>query len=211
MKLAKILFILNTALFIISFSISFVILFRPFYYWQIKDLNLVEETGYTYQEIKEAYDDVINYTTLNKPFKTGKLKYSIEGKDHFKDCQKLFMINFLILGISLIIIVIKKIKFNDLKVFKRSIEFWSSILVLSTGLILLITSFIVGFDNCFETFHKIFFPGKDNWVFIASKDEIINILPIEYFMNCVILFLIISGFMTFTIIIKEIYNERKRV
>ena len=206
MKLAKLLLIVNTALFIISFSIAFVILFRPFYYWHIDDLKLVEKTNYTYKEIKEAYDDVINYTTLNKPFKTGKLKYSIEGKDHFKDCKRLFMINFIILFISTIIIIIKKKYLNNLKVLNLNIEFWSSILVLSICLILLVTSIIIGFDNCFEIFHKVFFLGKDNWIFVPSRDEIINILPIEYFRNCVILFLIIVVFCTLTIIFKERRN-----
>jgi len=42
------------------------------------------------------------------------------------------------------------------------------------------------FDRAFEIFHKLFFPGKDNWLFDPLKDEIINILPEEYFRNCAI-------------------------
>ena len=107
-NLAKILLVINTSFFIVSLSISFVILFRPFYYYQIKTLNIEETTGYSYEDIKEAYDDVINYTTLNKEFKTGILNYTQSGMNHFRDCKILFMINFLVLALSTVIIIIKK-------------------------------------------------------------------------------------------------------
>ena len=107
-SIGKILLIFNISLFIISFSISFVIMFRPFYYYHIDSLNLEKETGYTYSEIKEAYDDVLDYTTLFKPFSTGKLKHSKEGESHFRDCRIIFMINFIVFGVSGIIIVLKK-------------------------------------------------------------------------------------------------------
>ena len=64
-RLLKLLFIINTSIFIVSFSILFVLLFRPFYYMQIKPLKIEEQSGLTYNEIKEAYDDVIDYLTLN--------------------------------------------------------------------------------------------------------------------------------------------------
>ena len=45
------------------------------------------------------------------------------------------------------------------------------------------------FNKAFEIFHKIFFPGKDNWMFSWYEDEIIRILPQDFFMNCAILIL----------------------
>ena len=45
----------------------------------------------------------------------------------------------------------------------------------------------INFDVAFEIFHKIFFPGKDNWLFSWYKDAIIRILPQDFFMNCAIL------------------------
>ncbi|MBQ7327319.1 MAG: DUF1461 domain-containing protein, partial [Clostridia bacterium] len=39
----------------------------------------------------------------------------------------------------------------------------------------------------FRIFHTIFFPGKDNWLFSWYEDEIIRILPQNFFMNCAIL------------------------
>ena len=208
-KLIPILLIINTSLFIISFSISFTILFRPFYYSQIKTLNIEEESGYTYDEIKQAYDDVIDYTTLNKEFRVGNLKYSNEGKDHFHDCKILFIINFIICGISGIIIIIKKLFYNTIKFHNYSISFISSCIVLLIIIILLIISLIIGFDKFFELFHNIFFLGKENWLFDSNIDEVIIILPFEYFMNCAILIVSIISTISITLIIKEIYNKKK--
>ena len=42
-------------LFIISFSVVFVAFFKPLYYFDIHHLKLVENTHYTYQQIKENY------------------------------------------------------------------------------------------------------------------------------------------------------------
>ena len=205
----KILYIIDLIVFVITLSISFVILFRPFYYYQIKYLDLEKDTGYTYNEIKEAYDDVLDYCVLNKEFKTGKLKYSEEGKSHFKDVKLLFIICFILLIISLIIIIIKLIKFNKVKIKGFNPSFYSSISIILICILLLVIALIIGFDKCFDIFHKIFFFGKDNWLFDSYKDEIINILPKEYFMNCAELVLGIINSISIVIIIKEIIHKKR--
>ena len=45
------------------------------------------------------------------------------------------------------------------------------------------------FEEAFRIFHTIFFPGKDNWLFDPDLDEVIMIMPEEFFMNCAILIL----------------------
>lgn len=206
-KLIKIGLVFNTCLFIISFSISCAILFRPFYYWHINFLNLEEETGYTYSEIKEAYDDVLDYSVLNKPFSTGVFNHTEEGKAHFHDCKILFIINFIVLGLTSIILILKKKFFNKIKIHKYSIGFWSSCCILGTFILLTITSLIVGFNNMFNAFHNIFFLGKSNWLFNPSKDEIIKILPMQYFMDCAILVVSIIAIISITIIVKELLTR----
>ena len=205
----KVLYIINLIVFIVTLSISFVILFRPFYYYQIKYLDLEKDTGYTYNEIKEAYDDVLDYCVLNKEFKTGKLKYSEEGKSHFKDVKILFIICFILLIISLIIIIIKLIKYNKVKIKGFNPSFYSSISIILICILLLAIALIIGFDKCFDIFHMIFFYGKDNWLFDSYKDEIINILPKAYFMNCAILAISLINSISLIIIIKEIINKIK--
>ena len=202
-KIVPILLIINTSLFIISFSISFTLLFKPFYYIHINTLDLVKKTDYSYNEIRESYDDVIDYIVLNKPFKTGKLKYSSNGKNHFKDCKVLFTINFIILGLSSLIIILKKKYLSNIKFLNHNIGYWSGYLILISFLILLIISLVVGFNDIFIVFHHIFFFGKTNWLLSPMKDEIINILPQQYFMDCAILILVIITTISLVLIIKE--------
>ena len=197
------------SLFIISFSITFVLLFRPFYYYHINYLNIEETSGYDYDTIKESYDDVIDYLVLDKPFKTGTLNYSEDGYDHFKDCKVLFRINFIILGITSIILLLKKMYFNNIKLFKYNIGFWSGCLNIFIFLTLFIISNIVGFDKCFEIFHNIFFLGKDNWLLSSKTDEIIKILPQKFFMNSTIFVILIIGIISITIIVKELYQHKR--
>ena len=45
----------------------------------------------------------------------------------------------------------------------------------------------IDFNKAFTAFHMIFFPGKDNWYFSWYEDQIIRILPKDFFMNCAIL------------------------
>ena len=201
---------LSEIMFIISLSISVPILYRPFYYSHIKTLNLEEKTGYSYEEIKEAYDDVIDYTTsFNKEFKTGKLKYSNEGMNHFKDCKILFMINFLTLGITSIIIIIKRMFFKNIKILKHSISFYSGLTLILGIVSISVIYLILGFERSFNLFHKILFFGKDNWIFDTETDEIINILPNEFFMNCAILIVLITMTISIILIIKDILNNEK--
>lgn len=202
-RIGLILLTTNTALFIISLSLSLVILFRPFYYFHINYLNL-EQYGYTYNEIKKSYDDVMDYLVLNKEFKIGNLKYSESGKNHFHDCKILFMINFIVLFISSFIVILKRKYLKENNIF-----FFSSLIIISIFLILLITSLIIGFDKFFDLFHYIFFLGKDNWLLNPNEDEIINLLPKEYFRNCGILFLLITSIIPVINIIK--YLNKKGV
>ena len=78
-----ILLIFSLIILMITFSIGLPIYFRPFYYLHINGLDMVESTGWSYDIIKEAYDEVLDYLVFNTPFGTGQLRYSSEGKAHF--------------------------------------------------------------------------------------------------------------------------------
>ena len=107
--------------------------------------------------------------------------------------------------------IIKKKWFNNDKLHNFNISFWSSTLVISVFSIVLLIAVTIGFDSFFELFHNIFFLGKENWLLDETTDEIISILPQEYFMNCSILILSIIVVITITIIIKEIKKRRKEL
>lgn len=195
------------AILIITFSIGLPIYVRPFYYWQIDALE-IEEYYQRYasrfniegheeigkEEIKDAFNEVMDYLTLpGNEFGTGKLHYSEEGKSHFADCKVLFDLNLYAFIISLIgliaLIILNKVGVFELwRPFKKNIVF-------STGAYTLGGFAVIGglcaldFDRAFEIFHMIFFPGKENWIFNPIHDNIILILPQDFFMNCAILIL----------------------
>ena len=95
-------FILSAALMllVLSAAIAFPILFRPFYYAHIAALDLPGRTGWSAAEIRNAYDEMLDYCILGAPFGTGVLRWSYSGMAHFADCARLFRLDFAILGAS---------------------------------------------------------------------------------------------------------------
>ena len=182
------------AILIITISIGLPIYVRPFYYWQVDALDIPEYSGADKEDILVAFDELMDYLTIpGKEFKTGIFKYSESGKSHFVDCKALFDLNISALIISLIgvvtlIILNKKKVFELWRPFGMSVLFCSGAYTLG-GVALIGGLAALNFDKAFEIFHKIFFPGKDNWLFSWYEDEIIRILPQDFFMNSAILIL----------------------
>ena len=190
-KFLTVVFGISILLLIISFSIALPIYCRFFYYMQIDGLKLTENTGYSYQTIKTAFDQVMNYLTIPWcAFGTGSLSYTPEGKAHFADCKVLFMLDTIVLILSLAVVIVlfvleRKKKVNFCRPFGMHVAFTSAISIFAL-FIILIGLVSINFEKAFVIFHKIFFPGKENWQF-TQADEIINILPQQFFMNCAIL------------------------
>ena len=107
-------FCICLVLFMLTFAIGLPIYCRFLYYIQIKTLKLEEATGWSYDVIKQAYDEVLNFCTLPwvKNFSSGELKFSESGASHFADCKVLFNLNFGVLvssgGVLLILIFLQK-------------------------------------------------------------------------------------------------------
>ena len=204
MKLISVLISVLVALLIVSASITLPILFRPFYYMQIDALELPEQTGLTFSDIKVAYDEMLDYCLGLRPdFSAGVLWYSDEGVSHFADVKVLFFIDFAIIGISalslaIIAIILKKKRLTPHKFLGRSAPFWS---VASIGAICAILGIAcaINFRQTFIFLHKIFFIGKTNWSFKPSEDPIIRLLPNQFFSNCAIF--IFSAIIIFSVAI----------
>ena len=94
-KLITAFFCICLVLFILTFCIGIPIYCRFLYYIQIKTLGLEKATGWSYDVIKEAYDEVLNFCTLAwvNDFSAGQLKFSESGAAHFKDCKVIFNLN----------------------------------------------------------------------------------------------------------------------
>lgn len=207
----SLLFFIAMFFFIITFSIALPIYCRPFYYAHIEPLNLSEQSGFTESEIKTAYNEVLDYLTLPKSeFSSGVMKYSAEGKAHFADCKVLFSLNAWVLLICafclIILLILKKAgRIPSFRLGKRSSAFYSAICALILPVIIGGIS-AINFSRAFMVFHTVFFPDKTNWMFDPRTDEIINVLPEVFFMNCVILI----GVSIFTFSLILILTEKKR-
>ena len=177
---------------ILTASIALPIYIRPFYYMHIDALNLPGVSGFTADQIMEAYNEVLDYLTLpGREFGTGIMACSQTAQDHFLDCKVLFDLNAWILLISLAVIgvltVMKRTgSVGDLTLGGKGAAWWGGFLAL--GLPLVVGALAaLDFNRAFVIFHSIFFPGKDNWLFSWQDDQIIRVLPKQFFMNCAIL------------------------
>lgn len=182
------------ALAVLTGSIAWVVLLRPFYYVQIGPLGVCDASGLTAAQARAAYSDVMDYCLGLRPdFAAGVLPFSQEGASHFADVRVLFLLDIRLLAVSLAALLalylLRRRKGMALCRFGgRGPGFWAAcglggLFVIVGGLAAL------DFDRAFTVFHTIFFPGKDNWLFDPMTDPVILILPEEFFRSCALLIL----------------------
>lgn len=193
MKLKAVVRSILIALVILSGAIALPILFRPFYWWHIEPFGIPEYMGLTVEQIKQAYGEMMDYCMgLSNTFSVGVLPFSESGAAHFADVRNLFILDLAVFAISCIALsalcyVNRK---EPLRLAGHTPGFWSAI---GLGASFLVVGGLVAIDfqKAFTVFHKIFFPGKDNWVFDIYDDPVINMLPAEFFRNCALLILVV--------------------
>lgn len=226
----------------VSGAVALPLVVRSFYYSQIESLGIPEATGYTVEEAKEAYDEMMDYCMgKSEEFGTGKLAWSEEGKNHFDDCKMLFTLDKVLVVVSAIGIVaciaVAVVLFSKRRTgsaepiksgvgstepIKSDVEkaekfarglarrsgFFAGIIMLIVGAVLAAIG-ASDFDAFFVKFHNTFFPGKENWIFDPAKDEIIKILPEEFFGNCAILIVSVIVLVSVILIVNYL-RKRKR-
>ena len=171
------------SVFLLTAAVAVPILWRGFYYGQIESLNLTAKSGFSPAVIREAFDQVMDYLVWGKPYGTGALRSSAEGAAHFADCQFLFRLDFIVAAVTGVILFILLIQALNSPAFRKRFAFSVPLLSLCIlGGILLILGVwaLVDFTSLFTLFHRIAFPGKSNWIFDPSADQIILILPQEF-------------------------------
>ena len=175
---------------LLTVSIGLPIYIRPFYYAHIGAYELEQVSGYSEAQIRQAYDEVLDYLTLpGKPFGTGEMPCSHEAEHHFADCRVLFELNtFILVGSGLILALLFALrkKWGPYRLGKHSAAWWAAVLSVTAPMIIGALA-ALDFDRAFVVFHSIFFPGKTNWLFDWHADQIIRVLPQEFFRNCAIL------------------------
>ena len=65
------------------------------------------------------------------------------------------------------------------------------------------------FNRAFVIFHAIFFPGKDNWIFDSATDQIILVMPEEFFCNCAILIGVVLLTCCTVLILTDLLRRKK--
>ena len=189
-RMLSLLCMVCTILFLLTAAIGLPIYIRPFYYAHIEACDLVRVSGYSETEIRQAYDEVLDYLTLpGKEFSTGVMPHSTDGRDHFVDCKGLFDLNAALLlgsGAVLAALFVMRRKWGPYRLGKHSACFCAAVLSV-TAPIMIGCLAALDFDRAFVVFHSLFFPGKTNWVFDWYHDPIIRVLPQIFFRNCAIL------------------------
>lgn len=202
------------ALALLTGAIAAPILCRPFYYAHIGPLKLVERTGYTQEEIKTAFDEMLDYCLGGEEFSTGVLKWSESGKSHFTDVRFLFQLDLNVLACSLGLLAALALlswrgRQRPALLLGRGPAFWAGT---GLGAVFLVVAALAAmdFDRAFVVFHALFFPGKDNWLFDPNEDQIINILPQEFFRNCAVLILAILILGCIALIVFDLVRKKGR-
>ena len=181
------------ALTLFTAAVAAPILCRPFYYAHIGPLELEARTGLTREEIRTAFDRVLDYCLGAGEFSTGVLRWSESGKAHFTDVRALFLLDLRVLAASAAALAATLLfaRFTGrtpARPLGRGPAFWAGA---GLGGVFLTVGALAAldFDRAFVLFHALFFPGKDNWLFDPAADQIINILPQAFFRNCALLIL----------------------
>ena len=183
------------AITLLTAAVAAPILCRPFYYAHISPMELEARTGLTREEIMTAFDEMLDYCLGAAEFSTGVLRWSESGKAHFTDVRVLFLLDLRALAVSaaalaVIFLFARKTGQTPARPLGRGPAFWAGA---GLGGVFLTVGALASldFDRAFVLFHALFFPGKDNWLFDPAADQIITILPQEFFRNCAILILLL--------------------
>lgn len=178
------------ALVILSGAIALPVLFRLFFYLHIEPMELAQSVDLTVQQIKTAYNEMMDYCMgLSDSFSVGVLPFSESGAAHFADVRKLFLLDLWVFAISSVVLTVLCLtKRGKCQIAGHTTGFWAAI---GLGVAFLAVGGLAAldFEKAFTVFHKLFFPGKDNWLFDSRLDPVIQILPAEFFRNCAILIL----------------------
>lgn len=204
-----------TALLVLTASIAAPLLCRPFYYAHIEALDLDGYTGLSVEQIKEAFDQVMDYCLGLRPdFAAGILPFSQSGASHFADVRVLFLLDLWVAVLSLAALVVlfvigRKRKLTPAPLLGHGPGFWAAIGL--GGLFLIVGGLAAtNFDRAFVVFHSLFFPGKTNWLFDWRTDPIILLLPETFFRNCAVLILALLIFWCVVLIAADLLAQRRR-
>ncbi len=202
-KLLGVAQVILIALLILTGAVAVPILFRPFFYWHIKPFDLPAITGLTVTEIKTAYKEMLDYCIgFSDTFSVGVLPFSESGAAHFADVRRLFLLDLWVFAISAFLLGGSFFLKKPTRLGGHIPGFWSTI-GLGVSIVTVGGLAVLDFDRAFTVFHKLFFPGKDNWLFDSYQDPVIDMLPVEFFRNAAIVIFVLILLSCITLILWD--------
>ncbi len=176
-------------LLIISASVVITLNFRPLYYWEMERMDLSQASGLTEEQIRRNYDVLIDYNNFWGPdtLEFPDLPMSEGGRTHFEEVKRVFLFFEYMVPVTLVLAVAGVVWFHR----RRQVRYlkYASLLTvlvpLAAGL-----AIAVNWDRAFVLFHQVVF-RNDLWLFNASTDPVITILPDTFFLHCAVMILVL--------------------
>ncbi|TGA99461.1 TIGR01906 family membrane protein [Sporolactobacillus shoreae] len=178
---------LSLAFFIICLAVELTLLFTPLYYFDVRSLDIMKQSGLGYTRIVDNYNYMIQYllNPMPQPFHLPSLAYSVHGRIHFEDVKRIFTF----IDILLIATVLINIAGFWIKIKHRDFYFLkTAAIALALFTVIPLIAFALDFNDSFIIFHKIFF-RNNYWIFNAATDPVITILPETFFLHAALLVL----------------------
>ena len=177
-------------LLILSASVVITLNFRPLYYWEADRMNLAETSGLTEEQIRRNYDVLIDYNNLWGPdtLEFPDLPMSEDGRTHFEEVKRVFLafeylfLASLALGTAGVLWFRRRRRFLYLK----DAALLTVLVPLAAGL-----AIGINWDRAFVVFHQVVF-RNDLWIFDATTDPVITILPDTFFLHCAVMILVLA-------------------
>ena len=193
-KPLSVLYSLLTAILVLTGAIAAPLLCRPFYYAHIRPLGLPRLVGLSVEQIKTAFDEMMDYCIGAAPeMQAGVFPFSEDGAAHFADVRVLFRLDLVLFGAGALslVVLLALCHRKGLRAYRFggwTPAFWGAV---GLGAVFLVIGGLAAldFERAFIVFHHLMFPGKENWLFDLYTDPIILILPEVFFRNCAILIL----------------------
>lgn len=177
--------------FFIALGLAFVLLFRPFYLFEMDHLNIVGMSGFSREEILTNYDALIRWCMpwVRSSFSLPTFSFSSGAAYHFEQVKTVFRIVFILGaagGLALMLLLRSGLRADRSKGLRTA------------GLTMLTVPSLLGifaasdFNRAFVLFHEVVF-RNDYWIFDETTDPVILILPEIYFMHCFAVILAFVG------------------
>ncbi|HPF18397.1 MAG TPA: TIGR01906 family membrane protein [Bacillota bacterium] len=176
-------------LFFIALGLATVLLFRPFYYFEIDFLNITETSGFSREEIILNYDALIRWCMpwTRTSFSLPTFPSSADAMFHFEQVKSVFRIVWILGlfgGLASLLLLFRGVRCGDKARFRIAGR-----TVLTVPLLLGLWA-AADFNRAFVLFHEWIF-RNEYWIFDYRTDPVILILPETFFEHSFILIMLI--------------------